>query len=195
MRMRLTALVTAIQSTGTAAGPAPTPAGRSMRWVSSRTSGVEAQTRRQRLESAAVRAASLAGEARHDVGQHRVGEAADAVCAPAAAAGGGAAADGAEEGRGGEADQISYPRGQRSRHVLKALKSVGHLHHRLQFPNPTTRIFIPFSSGEAALLGKRKHKTWALTTIAFHTALVCRLHHILRWFSGDLAASFRSTRR
>uniref|UniRef100_A0A0A9GB40 Uncharacterized protein n=1 Tax=Arundo donax TaxID=35708 RepID=A0A0A9GB40_ARUDO len=68
-----------------------------------------------------------------------------------------------------------------------------HHHHGLHSPStsPATKISIPFSSGEAALFGKGRYKTWALAAIALLALWSMFAASVtLRWSSGDLAASF-----
>jgi hypothetical protein len=67
------------------------------------------------------------------------------------------------------------------------MKPVGDLHS----PTPATKISIPFSSGDAALFGKGRHKTWALAAIAFLALWSMFAASVtLRWSSGDIATTF-----
>nr|CAB3458573.1 unnamed protein product [Digitaria exilis] len=66
-----------------------------------------------------------------------------------------------------------------------------HQHHGLHSPTPAaaTKISIPISSGEAALLGKGRYKTWALAAIALLALWSMFAASVtLRWSSGELAA-------
>ncbi|KAL6657617.1 hypothetical protein ACP70R_005397 [Stipagrostis hirtigluma subsp. patula] len=68
-----------------------------------------------------------------------------------------------------------------------------HHHHGVHSPTPppATKISIPISSGEAALFGKGRYKTWALAAIALLALWSMFAASVtLRWSSGDLAATF-----
>jgi hypothetical protein len=68
------------------------------------------------------------------------------------------------------------------------MKPVGDHHHGLHSPTPATKISIPFSSGDAALFGKGRHKTWALAALALWSMFAASV--TLRWSSGDLTTTF-----
>ncbi|GJN33031.1 hypothetical protein PR202_gb21588 [Eleusine coracana subsp. coracana] len=71
------------------------------------------------------------------------------------------------------------------------MKPVGDHHHGLHSPTPATKISIPFSSGDAALFGKGRHRTWALAAVALLALWSMFAASVtLRWSSGDLAATF-----
>ncbi|XP_062189140.1 uncharacterized protein LOC133892405 [Phragmites australis] len=74
------------------------------------------------------------------------------------------------------------------------MKAVGdHHHHGLHSPTPAaaTKISILVSSGEGAVFGKGRYKTWALAAIALLALWSMFAASVsLRWSSGDLAATF-----
>jgi hypothetical protein len=72
------------------------------------------------------------------------------------------------------------------------MKPVGDHHDVLLSPTPATKISIPFPSGDAALFGKGRHKTWALSAIALLVLWSMFAASVtLRWSSGDFASTFR----
>ncbi|KAL6856282.1 hypothetical protein ACP4OV_019084 [Aristida adscensionis] len=74
------------------------------------------------------------------------------------------------------------------------MKAAADYHHGLHSPtppSPATKISIPVSSGEAALLGKGRYKAWALAAIVLLALWSMFAASVtLRWSSGDLAATF-----
>ncbi|CAN6168750.1 unnamed protein product [Urochloa humidicola] len=73
------------------------------------------------------------------------------------------------------------------------MKAVDNHHHGVHSPTPAsaTKISLPISSGEAALFGKGRYKTWALAAIALLALWSMFAASVtLRWSSGELAATF-----